>query len=161
MGAARWGSIVLAGVVIASSSVAFAKDYDRDDDRAVQVAVQRPPYDVYRDDRRDRDDRDYRRDRDDRDYRDRRDPRVREVAVNNGYNDGYQKGLEDGRDRHSFDPTRHKWYRNANRNYDSRYGPKAEYENFYRDGFRRGYDNGYRDGDRRDNRRSNRFPFPY
>ena len=104
MAAARWGSIVLAGVVIASSSVAFAKDHDRDDDRAVQVAVQRPPYDVYRDDRRDRDDRDrddrWGRDRDDR-GRDRRDWRVRDIAVNNGYNDGYQKGLEDGRERHA------------------------------------------------------------
>jgi len=152
MGAARWGSLVLAGMVIASSSVALAKDRDRGDDRSVQVAVQWPPYGVYRDDRRDRDD---------RDYRDRRDFRVRDVAANNGYNDGYQKGLDDGRDRHSFDPTRHKWYRNADRNYDSRLGPKAEYENFYRDGFRRGYDNGYRDGDRRDDRRSNRSRWPY
>lgn len=149
MAAARWGSVVLAGLMIASSSVAFAKDHDRDDDRAVQVAVQRPPYDVYRGDRRD-----------DRDYRDRN-FRIRDIAENNGYNDGYQKGLEDGHDRRSFDPTRHKWYRNANRNYEGRYGSKGEYENFYRDGFRRGYDNGYRDGNRYENRGRNRFPFPY
>ena len=68
--------------------------------------------------------------RDDRIYG--RNRQVRSVAFDNGYGDGYEKGLSDARDRHSFDPTRHKWYRSGDRHYESRYGSRAQYENIYR-----------------------------
>ena len=70
------------------------------------------------------------------------------IAFDQGYSDGYDKGLEDvGRNR-NFDPTRHGWYRSADRGYESEYGTKAEYQNVYRDGFRDGYERGYRDRER-------------
>jgi hypothetical protein len=184
MGAARW-SLIAALLLTVSSSAALAKDNDRDNDKGGPAFCRSGQgHPVYgwdwcrergwdrvngrgvlrvddRDDRwyRDNDDRVY-RDRDDRVYRDGRYNQGRNnVAISNGFSDGYEKGLNDGRDNHSFDPTRHKWYKSANRNYDSRYGSKEQYENLYRDGFRRGYDEGYRAGDRHDTRARNRFPF--
>jgi hypothetical protein len=65
-------------------------------------------------------------------------------AFANGTNDGYAKGLEDARDRDSYDPNRHKWFRSGDRNYRNEYGPKQQYINLYRQGFREGYDRGYR-----------------
>ena len=174
MAASRWGSLATVAVALAAASPALAKDTNRDDIRVFERAVPRAPNPVIvaaqRDDRRD-DDRWYRDDdrRDDRWYRDddRRDDRyrndrreARSFGFNNGRADGYEKGLNDGRDRHNFDPTRHKWYRNADRNYERSYGSRAQYENSYRDGFRRGYEDGYRDGDRNTQRRTGGFPFP-
>ncbi len=69
----------------------------------------------------------------------------RSPAYANGVNDGYEKGREDARDRDSFDPQRHKWYRAGDRNYKSDYGPRRQYEDLYRDGFREGYERGYRE----------------
>ena len=69
------------------------------------------------------------------------------AAFDRGYDDGYQKGIEDSGKNRSFDPTRHAWYRSADRGYDSQYGTKAQYQNLYRDGFRDGYDEGFRDRD--------------
>lgn len=72
-----------------------------------------------------------------------------QAAFDNGLNDGSQKGQEDARNGKSFDPTRHKWYRSANRNYNDRLGiSKNAYENEYRRGFQQGYDQAYR-GSRR------------
>lgn len=180
---ARWGSLAVALLLLVPASHAVAKDHDGDDDdrggpafcrsgaghpvygwewcrergwdRVNGRGVQRAQERVYRDD-----DRIYRndRDRDDRVYRDRGYGR-NTPAYDNGYNDGYQKGLEDGRERHDFDPAREKWYRNADRGYNSRYGSKAQYENAYRDAFRRGYQQGYSDGDRHTDRARSRFPF--
>jgi hypothetical protein len=138
MVAARWSSLVVAALLLAPSSAALASDRSPDG-ATVQLAQWRGG------DRRD-----------DRIYGGARDRR-RDVAFDNGYADGYEKGINDARDRHSFDPTRHKWYRAGNRHYDSRYGPRAQYENIYRDGFRSGYDAGYRDGNRYDRRRSRRY----
>jgi hypothetical protein len=66
-------------------------------------------------------------------------------GYSNGVNDGYQKGREDARDRHSFDPRRHSWYRSGDRNYRNEYGPRREYEDLYRQGFQEGYARGYRE----------------
>jgi hypothetical protein len=66
-------------------------------------------------------------------------------AYSNGANDGYEKGREDARDRDSYDPLRHKWYRSGDHDYKSSYGPKPQYENVYRQGFKEGYDRGYRE----------------
>lgn len=96
-------------------------------------------------------------------YPDRyRDRRSGDAAFNNGYADGYEKGLGDGRDRRGSDPTRHRWYRSADRNYDPGYGSRAEYANVYRDGFRSGYEAGFADGERYGNDgQTNRFPWPF
>jgi flagellar biosynthesis/type III secretory pathway protein FliH len=66
-------------------------------------------------------------------------------AFSNGVNDGYEKGREDARDRDSFDPLRHKWYREGDHDYKSQYGPRQQYENLYRQGFKEGYERGYRE----------------
>ena len=88
--------------------------------------------------------------------------RVNNAAFDNGYADGYEKGLDDGRDGRDLNPTRHAWYRSADRNYDSRYGSRAAYANVYREGFRSGYEQGYRDGQRYGDRSgSSRFPWPF
>jgi flagellar biosynthesis/type III secretory pathway protein FliH len=65
-------------------------------------------------------------------------------AFANGERDGYEKGLEDARDRDSFDPLRHKWYRSGDRDYRREYGSREQYEDAYRRGFREGYERGYR-----------------
>ena len=66
-------------------------------------------------------------------------------AYANGVQDGYEKGLEDARDRDSYDPLRQKWYRSADRNYRREYGSKEQYRDLYRQAFREGYDRGYRE----------------
>lgn len=66
-------------------------------------------------------------------------------AFSNGVNDGYEKGREDARDRDSYDPLRHKWYRGGDHDYKSEYGPRQQYENAYREGFKEGYERGYRE----------------
>jgi hypothetical protein len=74
-----------------------------------------------------------------------RNDRYYQVAYRNGYTDGYEKGIEDGRRWRSFDPNRHRRYRNADHYYDRRYGPRFEYESAYRDGFISGYQIGYQE----------------
>ena len=70
--------------------------------------------------------------------------RYSSIAFDNGYNDGVDKGREDGRDRDSFDPNRHSRYRSADHGYEKRYGSKEDYREVYRDGFRAGYNDAYR-----------------
>jgi hypothetical protein len=95
-------------------------------------------------------------------YPDRdRNRRVNDAAFDNGYADGYEKGLDDARDGRNADPTRHKWYRSGDHNYDSQYGSRAQYANVYRDGFRSGYDAGFNDGTRYGNGDSKRWPWPF
>jgi len=185
MAAARWSSLIVAILLLAPSSNALAQNRDRRDDNGgpafCRSGAGHPQFGwewcrqrgwdrvngrgVYRGDNRVYDDRDYRNGRVYRDDRrnDRiyRNGRVNDFAFENGYSDGYEKGLNAGRDRKNFDPTREKWYRSGDRHYDKRYGSKAQYENVYRDGFRSGYQAGYQDGDRRyDNRRtSRRWPY--
>jgi hypothetical protein len=69
-----------------------------------------------------------------------------QTAFNNGMNDGVQKGQEDARNGKSLDPTRQKWYRSGERNYDGNLGmSRDEYRNEYRRGFQEGYERAYRD----------------
>ena len=70
---------------------------------------------------------------------------VTEVAYSNGFDEGYRKGLDDGRDRDRPDPWRHSRYRNADQGYRRQYGPRSVYQQAYRAAFERGYDQGYRD----------------
>jgi hypothetical protein len=67
-------------------------------------------------------------------------------AFDRGFRDGLEKGREDARDRDSYDPVRHRWYRSGDRGYERRYGLKDAYRNIYREGFKAGYDEafGYR-----------------
>lgn len=65
-------------------------------------------------------------------------------AFDNGMRDGFEKGRNDGRDHDRFDARRHKWYREGDRNYESRYGSRQQYEDEYRRGFLAGYEQGYR-----------------
>ena len=67
-------------------------------------------------------------------------------ALDNGARDGYEKGVEDARRNRSFDPVRHKWYRDAERHYRGEYGPRDRYRDVYRRGFQQGYERGYREG---------------
>ncbi|HEY0875607.1 MAG TPA: hypothetical protein VGD94_19175 [Vicinamibacterales bacterium] len=67
------------------------------------------------------------------------------TAFDIGARDGFEKGREDARDGDRFDPRRHKWYREGDRNYNSRYGPRERYKDEYRRGFLAGYERGYRE----------------
>jgi flagellar biosynthesis/type III secretory pathway protein FliH len=67
-------------------------------------------------------------------------------AVQNGVNDGYEKGVEDARKNRSFDPLRHSWYRSGDRHYEGRFGSREQYKDLYRQGFREGYERGFRGG---------------
>jgi hypothetical protein len=69
-----------------------------------------------------------------------------DLAVQNGVNDGYEKGVDDARHNRSFDPVRQSWYRSADRHYDSRFGSREQYKDLYRQGFRQGYERGFREG---------------
>ena len=66
------------------------------------------------------------------------------IAYDNGVRDGLEKGREDMRRNRSFDPRRHEWYRDGDRNYNNRYGSRDQYKVDYRSGFNQGYDQGYR-----------------
>jgi hypothetical protein len=70
----------------------------------------------------------------------------RNIASQNGFNDGLEKGAEDARKNRSFDPLRHEWYRSADRHYESGYGSREQYKDFYREGFKAGYGRAYRGG---------------
>ena len=69
-----------------------------------------------------------------------------DIAVQNGVNDGYEKGVEDARKNRSFDPLRHAWYRSGDRHYENRLGSREQYKDLYRQGFRDGYERGFREG---------------
>jgi hypothetical protein len=107
-----------------------------------QVRRQRTDrWDDRRDDRRD----DGRDDRRNSNVVGRRGPAgYQEPAVSRGYSDGYQRGLDDSRNRRNYDPVGEKDYREADQGYYSGYGSKDAYKNNYRTGFRQGYEEGYR-----------------
>jgi hypothetical protein len=71
-----------------------------------------------------------------------------EPAAARGYADGYQRGVDDGRDKDRYDAVGHANYKSADAGYDVKYGSKDAYRNNYRAGFRQGYEDGYRDGSR-------------
>jgi hypothetical protein len=63
-----------------------------------------------------------------------------DVAFNNGYTDGMEKGREDVREQRMYDPSRHSRYRSADHLYERQYGSKDQYKSDYRQGFIDGYD---------------------
>jgi hypothetical protein len=72
-----------------------------------------------------------------------------DIGSANGFEEGYKRGVDDGRDRDRYDPRRHGRYRDAEQGYRRDYGPRGVYEVSYRRGFERGYDEGYAAGQRR------------
>jgi hypothetical protein len=71
-----------------------------------------------------------------------------DLALTNGYNDGYERGLDDGHDRRRKDPVAERYYRGGDRGYEKWYGPKELYKTRYREAFRNGYERGYDDARR-------------
>jgi hypothetical protein len=78
-------------------------------------------------------------------------------AYRRGLDDGYARGFEAARDGDRFNPRGERWYRSADRGYNSRWGRRNEYRQAYRDAFVRGYDQGYREGRYRGNGRYRRW----
>jgi hypothetical protein len=69
-----------------------------------------------------------------------------DLAANQGFQDGYEEGLNDGRKRHSNDPRDESRYRDGDRGYERFYGALNLYRANYRRTFIEGYEAGYRDG---------------
>lgn len=67
----------------------------------------------------------------------------RQTALNSGYNEGVRAGRDDRR-RGRYDPYGHSEYRNASKDYNSRYGDRASYAQYFREAFINGYADGYR-----------------
>jgi hypothetical protein len=76
-----------------------------------------------------------------------------DVAAQQGYSDGYEAGLDDGRNGRRFDPVAERRYRNADRGYNNSYCPRERYKASYRSGFLPGYEVGYQDAARYGRRR--------
>jgi hypothetical protein len=66
-------------------------------------------------------------------------------AAQNGYRDGLEAGRHDAHDGNRFDPIRAKRYREGDHDYNSRYGPRDDYQRDYRAAFQQGYEQGYRE----------------
>jgi len=64
-------------------------------------------------------------------------------AVNLGYQQGYQTGMADRRDRAPANYRRAFAYQDANYGYNGNYVPQSDYNYHFRQGFQRGYDDGY------------------
>lgn len=77
-----------------------------------------------------------------------RGPRGVVDAVAVGYDRGFEKGIEDGRDGDRYDPVRHRDYRDGDEGYSNGDGSRDAYRDNYRAGFRQGYEEGYRQGTR-------------
>ena len=60
-----------------------------------------------------------------------------------GYADGYDAGENDFADRMGRDYQRHTLYQEADRGYESRFGPRVDYKEGYSLGFEVGYFDGY------------------
>jgi hypothetical protein len=75
-----------------------------------------------------------------------------DLAYQTGLNDGYEAGLDDGRDNRRFDPVSEGRFRSGDHGYRREYGPKEYYKLNYRDAFKLGYERGYNDGRRYDRR---------
>ena len=68
----------------------------------------------------------------------------RQTALNAGYNEGIKEGRKDRQNRERFDYRDEEDYRNANTDYQSRFGNRELYRQYFRQGFVNGYTDGYR-----------------
>jgi hypothetical protein len=64
-------------------------------------------------------------------------------AAQNGYEDGYEAGVNDARGRRRFEPATEIRYRSGDRGYEREYGSRENYRDRYRVAFRQGYERGY------------------
>ncbi|HZB44078.1 MAG TPA: hypothetical protein VE360_02485 [Pyrinomonadaceae bacterium] len=67
---------------------------------------------------------------------------LRQTALNAGYNEGIEEGRNDRRRGDRFNFADESDYRNASKDYNSRFGNRSLYQRY----FRAGFENGYRDG---------------
>ena len=70
------------------------------------------------------------------------------AAQRYGYQDGYNDGLGDRNNGHSFRPTHDGNFKRADRGYDSRFGNINNYKSAYRQAYEQGYQQGYNGGGR-------------
>ena len=71
---------------------------------------------------------------------------VYDLASDYGYQDGYNAGVNDARDRHQFDFVGESRYRSGDRGYERNAGSRDDYRARYRQAFRQGYEQGYYGG---------------
>jgi hypothetical protein len=69
---------------------------------------------------------------------------MRQTALNAGYNEGIKEGRKDRNNRDRFDYRDEEDFRNANTDYQSRFGNRQLYAQYFRQGFVNGYTDGYR-----------------
>lgn len=69
---------------------------------------------------------------------------LRQTALNAGYNEGRKAGAEDRSRGRSYNYADEGEYRDADKDYNSRYGDKNLYRNYFRQAFANGYADGYR-----------------
>jgi hypothetical protein len=69
---------------------------------------------------------------------------LRQTALNAGYNEGIKEGRKDRSRNDRFDYRDEEDYRNANTDYQSRFGNRELYARYFRQGFVNGYSDGYR-----------------
>jgi type II secretory pathway pseudopilin PulG len=68
----------------------------------------------------------------------------RQTALNAGYNAGVKAGRDDRNRGRSFNYADESEYRNGDKDYNSRYGNRAMYQQYFREAFVNGYSDGYR-----------------
>jgi hypothetical protein len=68
---------------------------------------------------------------------------VHRLGTVNGYAEGFEHGLEDGREQAAFDFRSDDVYRHALSGYDQVWGYEREYQNAFRNGYEQGYGDGY------------------
>ena len=69
---------------------------------------------------------------------------LRQTALNAGYNEGIKEGRKDRNNGDRFDYRDEEDYRNANTDYNSRFGDRSLYAQYFRQAFINGYTDGYR-----------------
>lgn len=69
---------------------------------------------------------------------------LRQTALNAGYNEGIKEGRNDRNDGNRFEYRDESDYRSATKDYNSRFGNRALYQQYFRQGFANGYRDGYR-----------------
>lgn len=68
----------------------------------------------------------------------------RQTALNAGYNEGRKAGMEDRSRGRGYNYANDSDYRSADKDYNSRYGNRALYQQYFRQAFINGYADGYR-----------------
>ncbi len=92
----------------------------------------------------------YRRDQEDRARRDQSNYELRQTALNAGYNEGVKQGRNDRNRRRGYgygygnDFRNYSSYRNATKDYNSRFGDRELYRRYFQMAFENGYADGLR-----------------